>query len=149
MHFRKIPGRQLTHATENSTVEQNNRSGLRLTPRTEDKPTPDRLSINLFLNPHDRSAAYPAVLYNLHIASWSCFRSCNYRICIHFITSVLLQLDTWVLLPSKVCASVSILLWSMCGGVFFKSFTAAAWPKTRTERVLSQIWTLDDMLFVV
>ncbi|KAF3835352.1 hypothetical protein F7725_027910 [Dissostichus mawsoni] len=40
----KIPCRQLTHAPDNSTVEQNNESGLRLTPRTEDRPTPDQTS---------------------------------------------------------------------------------------------------------
>lgn len=43
MCFRKIPGRQLTHATENSTVQQTQWSKV----GTEDEQTPDRLSINL------------------------------------------------------------------------------------------------------
>lgn len=69
MLFRKIPGRQLTHTTENSTV-QNHWTGV----DTEDTLAADfPLTVQPFLNPHDWSAASPAVLYNLHIASWKLF----------------------------------------------------------------------------
>lgn len=102
----------------NSTAEQNNRSGLRSTSRTEDKPTPDRLSINLFWTHTKGPQPTQQYCITCILASWSCFRSCTYRICIHFMTSVMRQLDIWVLPLKSVPLSPSSS--GQCVVVFFK-----------------------------
>lgn len=136
---RKIPGGQLTQPALLRA------DGIAvLTWRTEQ--TPDRLFREPSANPRDRFAAYPAVLYNVHIASWSCFRSCNYCICIHFITSVSLQWHAWVPPPnpqplhlprSEVCASVSLLpcpLVSVRWCFFFKFHCSCLTQKKTTKK---------------
>lgn len=110
----------LRAALLNKNNTEDDVNGLTLTSRTEDRPTPDRLSINLFWTHEAGGAAYSAVLYNLHIALWNCFRSCNYCICTMYsfhnicIAAVRhLGSSLW-----SLCLCLHPLLWSMCGVVW-------------------------------